>query len=1336
MQHQPGAALYQDHLNTAMEQLGSTRLADDPKVALGPEILANAQLLEQSLRKGEGGVGGWLVLGWVYFYRIRAQGPGASRNDWIAAVEAFTPCFIADVEPLPEILLPLIVDNVVNSATSILEKVDRSEVRAVVRLWYRIVAATAPDDPMRARRLSHLGIALQRQFDLLGDPADRDAAAAFAEEAVRVTPADHSPPAEILFNAGSILWGRFGVTQEPADLEKALDYMQRAVAAGLPDSPLRGEALITLAVALQERFQRRTDPFDLDEAIAVFRGAVAALPVGEAQHCTALALLSQALLSRFKSVGTSADLEESLGTARQGVDLAIREDALTPTLSANLGEVLVIAFGHSGDLADLDEAIHRHRQAMELAESEDPEFAGFLSNLGTAHRIRFEQLGKVEDLAEAVLLSRRAADRVPADSRLLRAVLGNLGHAMQTSFEASGAVRDIDDAVDALGKALAVTPAGHSERPEALSNYGGALQARFRLTAVSGDLELGIVALREAVELAPNRHVERANHLSNLGIALSARFRSVGELADLEAAIAFGEQAVEATPENHPGLPGHLSNVALALAERFRRSGTTADLDAAISYGEQAVAATQPDHPDRPRYLSNLAGAMQTRFWRTGAEADLEAAVQANAEVAHRAAADDPDRGLLLSNLAMSLEARYGLTGDLRDLDDAVELFGRAAEVTPVGHPDHVGFISNLGGALRSRFTATGDLSDLESAIEAGRQAVVASQADQPSRTAVLANLGISLVARFQATGHGREEAVDAFEAALKLTSGAPSTRIRAARAAAALLAESEPARGAELLAAAVELLPTVAERWLRRSDQQYELGELSGLAGDAAALLLGCSGLEPPALAVLERALVVLESGRAVLLGQALENRTDLTALRQAHPRMADRFVQLTDVLDSDVPAPPTAAVQASTRAGARGASQPLGKHRAALDLGELIDEVRSLEGFAGFLRQPVAEDLIKEARLGPVVLLNVSTYGNDAIAVTENGVSRIRLGGLDAESLIGRINAFYAALVTAGDPQAARAERIQAQRDVSAVLEWLWDVVAEPVLLSLGLDSLPAPDSPMPRVWWLPGGILGLLPLHAAGYHRDPQDSRTVLDCVISSYAPSMRSLRYARRAVRAASTVDRRSLVVAMPVTPGLPNGAPLSKAAAEADWVGARLPSPQTFVATAPLDGRAGADDPTKDKVLAALEQSAVVHLACHGITDRTDPSRSRLLLSDHRSDPLTVASLARINLDSADLAYLSACSTAANTNTDLMDEAIQLTSAFQLAGFRHVIGTLWEIDDAVAEQAARSFYDMLGNESGDLAIPRSAEALHRTVHKLRDRYRAAPSLWAGYVHSGA
>ncbi|MGQ4333341.1 CHAT domain-containing protein [Streptomyces hayashii] len=55
---------------------------------------------------------------------------------------------------------------------------------------------------------------------------------------------------------------------------------------------------------------------------------------------------------------------------------------------------------------------------------------------------------------------------------------------------------------------------------------------------------------------------------------------------------------------------------------------------------------------------------------------------------------------------------------------------------------------------------------------------------------------------------------------------------------------------------------------------------------------------------------------------------------------------------------------------------------------------------------------------------------------------------------------------------------------------------------------------------------------------------------------------------------------------------------------------------------------------------------IAHFACHGASDRADPSKSLLLLHDHASDPLTVASLAPVRLDNVQLARLSACHTAA------------------------------------------------------------------------------------------
>lgn len=115
----------------------------------------------------------------------------------------------------------------------------------------------------------------------------------------------------------------------------------------------------------------------------------------------------------------------------------------------------------------------------------------------------------------------------------------------------------------------------------------------------------------------------------------------------------------------------------------------------------------------------------------------------------------------------------------------------------------------------------------------------------------------------------------------------------------------------------------------------------------------------------------------------------------------------------------------------------------------------------------------------------------------------------------------------------------------------------------------------------------------------------------------------------------------------------------------------------------------------------------------------------------------MSTLSQISLDHAHLAYLSACSTANPGTTDFLDEAIHLTSAFQLAGFPHVIGTLWPINDRLAVEVAESFYIHLTiGPRGTLDPSQAATALHHTIRALRDRYPATPSLWAAYLHAGA
>ncbi|MGW2997212.1 CHAT domain-containing protein [Streptomyces sp. NPDC001193] len=145
-----------------------------------------------------------------------------------------------------------------------------------------------------------------------------------------------------------------------------------------------------------------------------------------------------------------------------------------------------------------------------------------------------------------------------------------------------------------------------------------------------------------------------------------------------------------------------------------------------------------------------------------------------------------------------------------------------------------------------------------------------------------------------------------------------------------------------------------------------------------------------------------------------------------------------------------------------------------------------------------------------------------------------------------------------------------------------------------------------------------------------------------------------------------------------------------------------------------------------------------------MASRRRATSASTLLHDHAHDPLTVRSLAPVALDHARLAYLSACRTAAIDTVNLPDEAVHLTSAFQLAGFPHVIGTLWEIDDRIAVRIARAFYDGLRTDSGAVDPDRSARALHAAVRQVRDGHDLppghdrvrAPLLWAAHLHAGA
>jgi hypothetical protein len=990
------------------------------------------------------------------------------------------------------------------------------------------------------------------------------------------------------------------------------------------------------------------------------------------------------------------DLERAVEVLREACNLTARQD---PAVLFNLGEALVARYLQDGAPAEVEEAVAAYRAAASLPfddRSVDLRPEAISAALAAAYWHRYERLGTVADLNTAITGLERTIAGLDEDDTFRLTLQPNLATMLASRFERLGDVADLDRGIALYQRTMERLPNDDIEhRPQILNGLGAGLRVRFRRLGDPADIDLALNCLQEAA--ATNRGANKADALHNLSTALSAKANHGGDLADLDAAVDAGRAALEyVTPQRRAT---HLDSLGHVLLDRYERVGSLDDLDDAIAAGSDAVTVALAGDPDRPRKVSHLGELYYHRFERLKRPEDAEAAIRYGRESVDLTPADHYEFSGYLLALGNTMWHLREALPDRVDPDELAGIARRALDATPRDSSERPVVLNLLGGALLVRYRATGNDSDLDESVAVGREGLETEPAAGTIRFALLNNLANALQVRHEHRGADSDatEAIKTYAAAFADRTAAPMQRVLVAASGARRLADAEPMRAAALLESAVRLLPEVTPRRLHRLSQQERLSGTGFLAANAAALIM--ADPSRPEADRPRQALEILESGRAVLLSQALETRDDLTVLGEKHPGVAERFEQLRDVLDI----PSTTGQDRIRMAG---------------ELADVLRHIRGLPGFTTFGLPPDSEELLREAGQGPVVTINVGFDRADALLLTADGITALHLPGLTAETLFDHVVIFQVALDDSLRTGATVEELREPVRRVNQVLRWLWDTVTGPVLDELGFP--PCPGDRPPRVWWALSGLLSLLPLHAAGYHGE-DGARTVLDRVVSSYTPTIRALAYARRRAAVPADTDR-SLIVAMPTTPGLPT-ADLRYAGREAAAVAELLPGATTL------------PEPRREVVLTELAGCAFAHFACHGVVDTDDPSQSRLLLHDHRTDPFTVASLAVARPRNARIAYLAACRTAFHLKFGLLDEAIHLTGAFQLAGFPYVVGTFWEISDQRSVDVATDFYRGLA-AGGTLRPEESAFALHRVVRARRDENPLVPPVWAAYLHAGA
>ena len=774
--------------------------------------------------------------------------------------------------------------------------------------------------------------------------------------------------------------------------------------------------------------------------------------------------------------------------------------------------------------------------------------------------------------------------------------------------------------------------AGRIATENRLAVYFGSLYQR---TGEIVYLDEAIRLTRDALEASSLDSPRRVWLLINLAGHLGYRYERNRAIVDLEEESQLLQTAIDSAPLNNPDRHAQLSNLATHYGRRHLRTQSIKDLQEAIKIGQEAVDISPADHPSRAEYLNNLATSLNTLWTETQDDNDIEKAAKTSQEAVDATAIADPKRAHRLHNLSVILSRRYAITAEMTDLERAIQMSEEAVKKTPSEHTRQADYLLGLGNLFRIRHSQIGNDADLEMAISHLRAA--STHATSPIRLRILAGRYLSIC-------HG---------AAL----------------------DWEEAYASSL--AAVHLIPLLTPRSLGNSDVQHILGEIAGVASDAAALAVLAK--KDPFSAV-----EMLEIGRSVLVGSLEEIRIDLLDLNRKHPELAKRFTILRGQLES-----PSNSSSSTATEDDKAPRKPHvdARREANQRLDDLLIEIRKQAGFERFMLPLSQAEIQAAAADGPIVFLNTSFYCCNAFIVEQHQIRTVPLPRLDPTTIQDKWN--------------------QLSLELPRTLKWLWDVVAGPVLDALGLTQPPLDDQ-WPYIWWIPTGLLSKFPIHAAGHHAKGS-FQTVLDRVVSSYGSSVKTIAKGQRGGIFTASTSNKALLVAMPDTPGQ---RPLPFATKEVEMLRHLCKS----AAMEPLEPL-----PRKQDVLKDLNACQLFHFAGHGKTSENDPLRSALLLKDWESDPLTVEDLLQTNLQlrSPFLAFLSACGTGRIKDARRLDEGLHLISACQLAGFRHVVGTLWEVNDETCREMSRITYE--GIRDGGMTDESVRRGLHQACRELRDRW---------------
>lgn len=443
-----------------------------------------------------------------------------------------------------------------------------------------------------------------------------------------------------------------------------------------------------------------------------------------------------------------------------------------------------------------------------------------------------------------------------------------------------------------------------------------------------------------------------------------------------------------------------------------------------------------------------------------------------------------------------------------------------------------------------------------------------------------------------------------------------------------------------------------------------------------------------------LSEAIVALEQGRTRSLAEALELRETLTERLLPNDRaLFDESCSRIHDLQREARLPE----DTPGRRDFLTLSQELRKARTRLD--ELGERVRQY--LPEFLSEPSSESIKDVAKVSPIVYLFDTLVGGLAFVIRSGSSKEVDLIWLPEATIDmddERIRAYFSAYSTwkeKPNEKSARDAWLSALDDTSC---WMWNVAMGPIIEALQPDT---------HATLVPVSHLNLLPWHAAWRAEPtaPNGRRYAVDSVTFSYAPSARASAAARMVDQHANQDALLAVVDPSPVSASALQGSVNEIQAAISTFTQRRI-----------IQHR----EATRDRVLAALPRYPVLHFACHGHANISQPLESGLLMSN--DETITVRDFLNLRHPGIQLAVLSACETSI-PGVELPDEVMSLPTGLLQAGAVGAIASQWPVSDISTAMLMIRFYELwrTNHTKPATALRLAQEWIRDTTNEQKKQY---------------